>query len=98
VKELAGLRNKFLVACFPDIFRHTKLPPRRVSFSTTPPATPLPNALRHAAIASPVNTAAARPDRANDPSVIVSERRIYPMLKITGASVLMPLSVQPSHS
>ena len=23
VKELAGLKDKFLVACFPDIFRHT---------------------------------------------------------------------------
>jgi hypothetical protein len=81
VKELAGLKDKFLVACFPDIFRHTTLPPRRVSFSTTPPATPVPNALSYAAIASPVDAAAVRPDGAFDPSVTVLARGNYPLLK-----------------
>lgn len=81
VKELAGLKDKFLVTCFPDIFRHTKLPPRRVSFSTTPSATPIPNVLSYAAITSPVDVAAGRPDDAYDPSVTVPARRIYPLLK-----------------
>ena len=81
VKELAGLKDKFLVARFPDIFRHRKLPPRRVSFSTTPPATPIPNALSYAAIASPVDAAAVRPDDASGLSVTVPARRDYPVLQ-----------------
>ncbi|MCJ1312370.1 hypothetical protein MMC25_006044 [Agyrium rufum] len=81
VKELAGLKDNFLVACFPDVFRHAKLPPRRVSFSTTPPSTPVPNALSYAAITNPADTAAIRPIGANDPSVTVPARRNYPLLK-----------------
>ncbi len=81
MKELARLKDKFLVACFPDIFRDTKLPPRRVSFSKTPPATPIPNALSYAAIASPVDAAAVRLDDASEPSVTVPARKKYPLLK-----------------
>ncbi|CZS92071.1 uncharacterized protein RCO7_00693 [Rhynchosporium graminicola] len=40
--ELAVLRDSFIVARFPDVFRTTKLPARRVSFTTTPPRTPVP--------------------------------------------------------
>lgn len=81
-KELARLKDKFLVACFPDIFRKTKLSPRRVSFSTTPPPTPIPNALSYAAtIASPVDAAAVRTDDACGPSVTVPARKDYPVLQ-----------------
>jgi hypothetical protein len=78
VKEMAGLKDKFLVACFPDIFRHIKLPPRRVSFSKTPPTTPIPDALSYDAIASPVDAAAVRP---SDPLVTVLARKKYLLLK-----------------
>lgn len=79
VKELAGLKDKFLVVRFPDIFRHTKLPSRGVSFSKTPPTTPIPDALSYSAIASPV--AAVRPDDAFDASVTVPARKKYPLQK-----------------
>jgi len=94
VKELAGLKDKFLVACFPDIFRHTKLPPRRVSFSKTPPTTPIPNALSYTAIASPVDAAAVRPD---GPSATVPARKKYPLLK-NGRGQRLDAVISPPQS
>ncbi|OAX77899.1 hypothetical protein ACJ72_07797 [Emergomyces africanus] len=42
-RELAELKDKYLTASFPSIFRATKLPPiRRVSFSSTPVYEPSP--------------------------------------------------------
>lgn len=71
-RELAVLQEKFLVARYPDVFRNSKLPPRRVSFSTTPPPTPIPNALSYAAtITNSVNATVVRTDDAYDPSVMV---------------------------
>ena len=35
--ELLALVDKFHTTSFPDVFRDKKIPPRRVSFSTTPP-------------------------------------------------------------
>jgi hypothetical protein len=82
VRELARLKDNFFVACFPDIFRNTKLQPRRVSFSTTPPPTPTPNALSYAAtISSPVDTTAVTTDDAYDTQVAVPARRHYPVLQ-----------------
>ena len=82
VKELAGLKDKFLVACFPDIFRKTTLPSRRISFSTTPPPAPIPNALGYAAsIASSVNAAAVRLDGAYNPSVTTPAYRDHLVLQ-----------------
>ncbi|KAH8822020.1 hypothetical protein F5884DRAFT_769748 [Xylogone sp. PMI_703] len=79
VKELARLKEKFPIVCFPDLFRNTKLPSRRVSFSTTPPSTPIPNALSYAAtIASPVHAAAVRTD---DHPVTIPARKDYPVLQ-----------------
>jgi len=53
-----------------------------VSFSTTPPPTPIPNALSYAAtIASPVDAAAVRADGAYDPSVTVPASKSYPVLQ-----------------
>ncbi|KAL5331189.1 hypothetical protein ACEPPN_000718 [Leptodophora sp. 'Broadleaf-Isolate-01'] len=43
-KELAELKDKLLIARFPDVFRNTKLLSRQVSFSTTPPRTPVSKA------------------------------------------------------
>ena len=57
------------------------LPPRRVSFSTTPPTTPIPNALSYATIASSVDAVAVRSDDACGPSVTVPARRGYPVLQ-----------------
>lgn len=37
-QELLQLVDKFRKTKFPKVFRDTKIPPRRVSFSTTPPA------------------------------------------------------------
>jgi hypothetical protein len=97
VKELAGLKDKFLVACFPDIFRHTKLPPRIVSFSKTSPTTLIPNALSYTAIASPVDAAAVRPDDASDPSVTVPARKKYPLLK-NGRGQRLDVVISPPQS
>jgi hypothetical protein len=82
VKELARLKDKFLVASFPDLFRNTKLPPWRVSFSTTPPPTPIPNTFSYAATtASLVDAAAVRTDDAHDSLLTVPARRDYPVLQ-----------------
>jgi hypothetical protein len=81
-KELAVLKDKFLVARFPDIFRNSKLPSQRVSFSTTPPPTPILNTPSYAAtIASPVDAAAVGTDDAYHPSVTVPARRDYLVLQ-----------------
>jgi hypothetical protein len=79
-KELAVLKDKFLVARFPDVFRNTKLPPRRVSFSTTPPPTPIPPSYA-ATIGRPVDADAVRIDDAYGPSVTVHARKDYPVLQ-----------------
>jgi hypothetical protein len=97
VKELAGLKDKFRVACFPDIFRHTKLPPRRVSFSKTPPTTPIPDALSYTAIASPLDAAAVRPYDASDPLVTVPERKKYLLLK-NGRGQRLDAIISPPQS
>ena len=79
-KELAVLKDKFLVARFPDIFKNRKLPPRRVSFSTTPPHTPIPPSYA-ATIERPVGADAVRIDDAYGPSVTVHARKDYPVLQ-----------------
>ncbi|ESZ96593.1 hypothetical protein SBOR_3015 [Sclerotinia borealis F-4128] len=56
-KELAVLKDKFLVMHLPGLFRNTKLPARRVSFSKTPPLVSNPNIPSYTAtIASSVDT------------------------------------------
>ncbi|KAL1969126.1 hypothetical protein VTN77DRAFT_380 [Rasamsonia byssochlamydoides] len=42
-QELAALASTFSTTSFPDVFRTTDLPRRRVSFATTPPRTPAQN-------------------------------------------------------
>lgn len=81
-KDLARLKEKFLVASFPDIFRDTKLSPRRVSFSTTPPRTPTPTALSYSAtVARPVDAAEVRTSNAYVPAATASARRDFPLLQ-----------------
>lgn len=41
-QELSQLVHKFRTYSFPTVFRDTKIPPRRVSFSTTPPSSTSP--------------------------------------------------------
>ena len=41
-QELSQLVQKFRTYSFPTVFRDTKIPPRRVSFSTTPPSSTSP--------------------------------------------------------
>jgi hypothetical protein len=81
VKELARLKNKFLVAYFPDIFRNTKLLPQRILFSNTPPAILIPNIFSYATIASPVDTTAVRSNDASEPLVIIPVYKKYLLLK-----------------
>lgn len=83
-KELAVLKDEFLVTRFPDVFRNTKLPFRRVSFSITPPPTPISRAPSYAAtISSPVDAAAITADEDHHPSttITVPIRREYPVLQ-----------------
>jgi hypothetical protein len=79
-KELVVLKDKFLVARFPDVFKNTKLPPRRVLFSTTPPPTLIPPSYA-ATIGRPVDTDAVRIDDAYSPSVTIHARKDYPVLQ-----------------
>lgn len=81
VKELVRLKDKFLVACFPDVFRNTGLQPRRVSLSTTPPATPVPTAVSYAAIVNPVDGVVIGSHDAYNASRTVPERKAYPVLQ-----------------
>lgn len=83
-KELAKLKDKFLLARFPDLFRATKLTLQRVSFSTTPPPTPSPKASSYAATATgPVDTTAVGMHGSYYPSPFptTSARRDYPVLQ-----------------
>jgi hypothetical protein len=78
-KELAVLKDKFITARFPDVFRDTKLPSRRVSFSTTHSPTPISRPPNYVAtIANPVIL-----DQSNRPSTttIVPARMEYPILQ-----------------
>ncbi|KAF1807888.1 C-x8-C-x5-C-x3-H type zinc finger protein-like protein [Eremomyces bilateralis CBS 781.70] len=83
-KELAVLKDKFLIVHFPDVFRGTKLPSRRVSFSTTPSPTPISRAPSYATtIASPVDATAVTIDKSRHSSttIIVPARMDYPILQ-----------------
>ncbi|RDW58442.1 hypothetical protein BP5796_12372 [Coleophoma crateriformis] len=53
-RELAGLKEKFFVAHFPDIFRNAKLPSRGKSDSPTSTPTPIPNAFSYATAVSSI--------------------------------------------
>jgi hypothetical protein len=54
-KELSVLKDKFITTCFPDVFRDTKLPSRRISFSLTHSPTPISRPSNYAAtVGSPV--------------------------------------------
>jgi hypothetical protein len=100
-KELAKLKDKFLVAHFPDLFRATKLMPRRVSFSTTPPPTSSPRAPSYAAtIASPVDTTAVGINGSYHhlTNLTIPVRRTTRFCKIARASVLTPSPTCPNHS
>jgi hypothetical protein len=83
-KELAALKDKFLIAHFPDVFRNTKLPSRQAPSSTTPPSTPVSRAPSYAtAMASPVDVTAATTDEGCHPSTstTVPARMGYPILQ-----------------
>ncbi|CZT41159.1 uncharacterized protein RSE6_00870 [Rhynchosporium secalis] len=77
-KELAVLRDSFIVARFPDVFRTTKLPARRVSFTTTPPRTPVPPTYA-ATIGRAVD--AVKIYEANVPSVTADIRKRYTVMQ-----------------
>lgn len=59
VKELSELKDSFSIARFSDVFSTTKLASRRVSFSTTPPSTPIPNEPTRATTTATFASAAA---------------------------------------
>ncbi len=83
-KELAKLKDQFLVARFPDLFRATKLMPRRVSFSTPPPPAPSLSAPSYAATtASHVDTTAVGINSSYHPSTntTIPERKEQPILQ-----------------
>lgn len=71
------LKDKFLVTNFPDLFRATKLPSRRVSFSTTPPSTPSPKPPSYAAtVTSPIDVSAARTNSSHPTSMNSATRTV----------------------
>ncbi|KAG4033646.1 hypothetical protein MFRU_004g01500 [Monilinia fructicola] len=81
-KELALLKDKFLVARLPGVFRSTKLSTRRVSLSRTPPPISIPNKNSPAAkIVSPVASDVVNTDEASDPSAPPPARKKYPILR-----------------
>jgi hypothetical protein len=83
-KELDKLKDKFLVARFPGLFRSTKLTTRRVSFSTTPPPTPSPKATSYAAtIANLADNTAVGINGLHHASMAITipTRKDYPVLR-----------------
>jgi hypothetical protein len=83
-KELAALKDRFLVTRFPEVFRNTKLQSRAVSLAITPPPTPIPSVLSYAArTAIPVDAASVRSSDAvpSSTTAAVLARRGYPVLQ-----------------
>ena len=83
-KELAQLKDKFLVARFSDVFRATKLTSRRVSSSTTPPPAANLRAPSYAATTvSAVNNTAAGTNSSYHLSTntTISPHKDYPVLQ-----------------
>ncbi|KAL9591470.1 MAG: hypothetical protein Q9179_007692 [Wetmoreana sp. 5 TL-2023] len=63
-QELSQLVHKFRQSSFPEVFRDSKIPPRRVSFCTTPPPSitpPLSKSPKPSTWASTIGTASAAP-------------------------------------
>lgn len=58
-QELSALVGKFNQCSFSEIFRDTKIPPRRVSFSATPPKSTSPKPTYSAAISTPMDSKAS---------------------------------------
>ncbi|KAI9641980.1 hypothetical protein NHQ30_009849 [Ciborinia camelliae] len=81
-KELAALKDKFLVTRLSGVFRNTKLSARRVSSSTTPPRIPTPNTPSYAAtVVSRVDSDTTSTEEASGPFGLVPARKTYPVLR-----------------
>ena len=76
--ELASLVPKFKTTTFPTVFRDTKIPARRVSFSTTPPTSASPKQSWASAIQTKPQELDVRPSRQPTPPVYpVNDAKIY---------------------
>lgn len=95
--ELAVLASKFTTESFPFVFRDTKLPNRRVSFSTTPPRTRTPAAppvFNHAsAVAKPPPSPPLETE--STPSVLNKAQKPKAAFNSAGERVDLPISVSP---
>ncbi|KAH8594088.1 C-x8-C-x5-C-x3-H type zinc finger protein-like protein [Bisporella sp. PMI_857] len=81
-KELAELKNKVHIACFPDVFRNTKILPRRISFSTVLPPNLTTNAPSYAAtIGRPADADAGRTEEGHGSVATLPARRDYLILQ-----------------
>jgi hypothetical protein len=98
-QELAALTKKFAVTSFPDVFRDSKLPTRRVSFSLTPPTSPGPKNPTYATAASQSNRSpSAEPSALTEWQAIPSSqpRRLESrVLKNSKGERIDPLPQQP---
>ncbi|TGO23095.1 hypothetical protein BPAE_0144g00150 [Botrytis paeoniae] len=81
-KELAIMKEKFLVARFPGVFRNTKLSVRRVSLPTTPPRSSTPDTPSYATrvLSNDVSDAVSM-EESSDSSVAVPVRSKYAVLR-----------------
>ncbi|RAL65966.1 hypothetical protein DID88_005627 [Monilinia fructigena] len=81
-KELALLKDKFLVARLPGVFRNTKLSARRLSLSMTPPPISIPNDISSPEnVVSSVASDVVNTEEASNPSASLPVQKNYPLLR-----------------
>lgn len=81
-KELAIMKEKFLVARFPGVFRKTKLSGRQVSLPTTPPRSSTPDTSSYAeTVLSNSSLDVVSMEGSSDSSVAVPVRSKYAVLR-----------------
>ncbi|KAF7908491.1 uncharacterized protein EAF01_004246 [Botrytis porri] len=96
-KELATMKEKFLVARFPGVFRNTKLSVRRVSLPTTPPRSSTPDTPSYAArVLGNVGSDAVSIEESSDSSVAVPVRSKYAVLRNSKGQRLDAIISPPS--
>lgn len=91
-RELVPLVERFRQSSFPGVFRDTKIPPRRVSFSTTPPRSVSPKTPSYASTA-----ATAKIESSNNVLVAKADPRAEDIIprNSQGQRVDLPIRVPP---
>ena len=88
--ELVPIVEKLRQCSFPKVFRDTKIPPRRVSFSTTPPRSKSPALASYASTAATTKTDSPAPIMS--PKADVQAEGVIP-LNSRGQRVDLPIKV-----